>query len=880
MTGVTPQMKQTQMKLYFEGAAGSVTGSCTRLEYTCKDEKYQILVDCGLEQESEEGKITVPEWKFNPAEISAVLLTHAHIDHCGAIPLLYNQGFEGKVYATDATIELAEIMLADVAKTTKFFEKDDIEKIRWASVDKIEDGKEPAKYFQFLPNIRACFIRTSHILGSCGIYVQWFKNVTEEGEPIVKGENNYENYKTIFFSGDVGRTFEWINPESTLLKPNFYPFTTHAKEFYVLESTYGNKTHAPDTNYGSKSAFLEKTLRNALQDKGYVVIPAFALDRTQTVLTDLFDVLKSKSILEKNDIDRNAINEEIKKVQSDSSLSKKERKSKVAELQKKLPDKKVICVHSVSPLGNQINNVYAHNLGLESKTMDSKGKIRFRYLNRKPEIPAEYTTEENQNTPETFCDEDAKDRASCLDEAKFFGDNFANDFVFTKEVMFEQKKVGGMLKSLPKSASTFIKPLSIIVGASGMCDKGFIKDAVEKALKDENATIILTGFTPKGCAGEVIKRFVNGAKNAGFSNQELFNKNVPSMQVRLFEIKAKIVDMSDFYSAHADQSELLTYVFDNPERPRTNPVQVFLNHGSIVGGLALAEKIDAFNNRLATDSPKTQITSPYNRAFDITGDEILPLNNDEERAEHEKLISQTLEKSSETKSTEPQSSDAVQNTAVTDDSNASDSNTINSNSIEDKIKEKIFKNYPFTFATRDVTDLAVERIKEIISENGIDLYDENQTEKIEQIRKAIFLWRRKFQNAKETVQNLSSPEVDFMKNLISASEPFTAERFFMSLEQYNVLSQKNSNVLEVPEDFESEITRLNDALQKRKSDDLLKEMPFTLAISRRIDKMCRDFLSVELKSAEASLFAQFVKSALEKFSIAKYSQENEGKSEE
>ena len=172
-------MKQTSMKLYFEGATGSVTGSCSRLEYSCGEENAQILVDCGLLQESEDDVIKVPTWNFEPSEIDAVLLTHAHIDHSGALPLLYNLGFSGKVYATDATIELARIMLAHIAKTTQLFERADIEKIRWESVDSIESGRSLGRYFGIFPNIRVCFMRSSHILGAVGIYVQWFKNVAE-----------------------------------------------------------------------------------------------------------------------------------------------------------------------------------------------------------------------------------------------------------------------------------------------------------------------------------------------------------------------------------------------------------------------------------------------------------------------------------------------------------------------------------------------------------------------------------------------------------------------------------------------------------------------------------------------------------------------------
>ena len=449
--------------------------------FDSKEEKAQILVDCGLLQEAEEGAITVPDWSFEPSQIHAVLLTHVHIDHCGALPLLYNRGFSGKVYATDATIELAAIMLADIAKTTQFFEKDDIDKIRWESVDSIEAGRIQGRYFGIFPNIRACFMRSSHILGATGIYVQWFKNVAEEGDEIDK--NDINNFKTIFFSGDVGRNFDGINDESTFLKPNFYPFTTAAKEFFVLESTYGNRLHTENTDYRAKIAFLEQTLKKALAGNGYVVIPAFALDRTQTVLADVYDVLQSKKIIEEKAIDRNAINEEIKKIKNDSSIDKKERKAKIAELQAMLSNKKTIKVHSVSPLGNLINKVYAKNLGTESKVMDAKGKIRFRYLNKTPFIPPEYQNEQNQNAADTVSDEAVQKRASCLISLKSDKES-ANDFCFQSDVMFEQKKVGAMTKILPKSAGTFALPQSIIVGASGMCDRGFIKDAVEKALAE------------------------------------------------------------------------------------------------------------------------------------------------------------------------------------------------------------------------------------------------------------------------------------------------------------------------------------------------------------------------------------------------------------
>ena len=830
-------MKQTSMKLYFEGAAGSVTGSCSRLEYSCGEEKAQILVDCGLLQEAEEGTITVPDWSFEPSQIHAVLLTHAHIDHCGALPLLYNRGFSGKVYATDATIELATIMLADIAKTTQFFEKDDIDKIRWESVDSIEEGRIQGRYFGIFPNIRACFMRSSHILGATGIYVQWFKNVAEEGDEIDK--NDINNFKTIFFSGDVGRNFDGINDESTFLKPNFYPFTTAAKEFFVLESTYGNRLHTENTDYRAKIAFLEQTLKKALAGNGYAVIPAFALDRTQTVLADVYDVLQSKKIIEEKAIDRNAINEEIKKIKNDSSIDKKERKAKTAELQAMLSNKKTIKVHSVSPLGNLINKVYAKNLGTESKVMDAKGKIRFRYLNKTPFIPPEYQNEQNQNAADTVSDEAVQKRASCLISLKSDKES-ANDFCFQSDVMFEQKKVGAMTKSLPKSAGTFALPQSIIVGASGMCDRGFIKDAVEKALADENATIILTGYTPKGSAGEVIKRFANGAQKAGFTKQELFNKKVPSMKIRLFEIKANIVDMSDFYSAHADQAELLTYLFDNPEKPRTTPVQVFLNHGSIAGGLALAEKIDAFNARLGENTPKAVVTSPFCNAFDLTGERAELLVSAENIAEHEKLVAESrnvLNQPAETVfAEEPIEEMPPSSTAETDE-------------MDKLIREKIFHGKDFLLAGFDILPLALERIREIA--RRIDISEEENQKKI---HKAIFALRSEWQ--KETKLNpmlFSSPKTVSLKKKLASTTLFTAENLTVALGDCDISA------------VAPEILRLDEIYQKRAADELYCKMPYTLSIPKKIDSFCRNLLSSLIQTERELIVREFVNQRLSGF---------------
>lgn len=594
-------MKRSEMKMFFEGANGTVTGSCTRLVYTCGGVTKQILVDCGLTQDSEEGKCKTPVWSFNPAEIHSVLLTHAHIDHCGAIPLLYKKGFTGKVLATEATAELSKIMLKDSAKTSGLYEEEDVDKIEWKLVDDSSDQKYKKHgkhtYFRVTDGILTAFIRSSHILGASSIYVRWFEQVHETDEEKKSLEKRYENYRTILFSGDVGRTFDVVNPEATFLKPTMLPYKEDdkIKNILVLESTYGNRKHKDATDYKHKMDRLESVLRHSLAEKkgGYLVIPAFALDRTQTVTADLYDVLMKRKIF------------------PDAT-----------------PQKDSCTIHSISSLANRVGKIYAKLL--PTTFMNYNDQIKYRYLNAKPEIPEEYQDELNKNdgaTPDEF----VRERLSILKEREshFQGEN---NFCVKNEHRYDG------LESLLKEGH-------ITIGASGMCDKGSIKCVVENALRDEKATIMLTGYTSEGSAGEIIKRFVED-RTGGFSKQERFNMCVPGMDIRLYEIKADIIDMSDYYSAHADSDELSYYVFENAKEPakkRSKPIQIMLNHGSIMGGIALSEKLDEANGKLG-DAPKTIITSRYCHSFDVSSGDAIWIDSADEKSKHEKLIESKGEK--------------------------------------------------------------------------------------------------------------------------------------------------------------------------------------------------------------------------------------------
>ncbi len=254
------------MKITFLGAAHEVTGSCTLLETG----GYKFLVDCGMEQ----GKDIFENQRLpvSPAEIDFVLLTHAHIDHSGNLPLLARGGFKGSVYATEATCSLADIMLRDSTHIQLF-------EAEWRNRKAKRAGKEayvplydmadtevilrhlrPCRYgetVQVLENVEIRFTDIGHLLGSACIEI-W---VTENGKT-----------EKLVFSGDVG------NIDRPIVND---PKKVEDADCVIIESTYGDRLHEehPD-NIGTLAAIIEKTFKRG----GNVVIPSFAVGRTQEIL--------------------------------------------------------------------------------------------------------------------------------------------------------------------------------------------------------------------------------------------------------------------------------------------------------------------------------------------------------------------------------------------------------------------------------------------------------------------------------------------------------------------------------------------------------------------------------------------------------------------
>ena len=254
------------MKLSFFGADQCVTGSCHCLEVNGK----KILIDCGLQQGRDE--VDNRELPFAPNTIDYVLITHAHIDHSGRVPMLTKQGFSGEIWATRLTRDLLEIMLADSAHIQESDAEYENRKNMRAGrplVEPIyttEDAMltvgmiHPCEYdetVQLCDGVRATFTDAGHLLGSASITLELMENGVS---------------RTIVFSGDIGNVNQPIIRDPIHLKK---------ADYVVMESTYGDRNHQEVWSYTSE---LAKVIDRTLARGGNVVIPAFAVGRTQEVL--------------------------------------------------------------------------------------------------------------------------------------------------------------------------------------------------------------------------------------------------------------------------------------------------------------------------------------------------------------------------------------------------------------------------------------------------------------------------------------------------------------------------------------------------------------------------------------------------------------------
>ncbi|KAA3665201.1 MAG: MBL fold metallo-hydrolase [Chloroflexi bacterium] len=271
------------MELTFHGAVRTVTGS----QHLISVNGYKILLDCGLFQGSRKNSYERNQnLPFDASEIDALVLSHAHIDHSGNIPNLVKSGFRGDIVCTYATRDLCAIMLRDSAKIQSY----DIEYVNkkrakkklppLEPIYKLEDAIESLKYFigigyerpyRLLPNITLTFYDAGHILGSAMVVLE------------IEDEETKKPVKLVF-SGDLGR------PDRPILRD---PTFLDEADILIVESTYGNREHAAIDEASEK---LERIVNETCKRGGKLIVPAFAVGRSQELVYRLHQLVESRDI--------------------------------------------------------------------------------------------------------------------------------------------------------------------------------------------------------------------------------------------------------------------------------------------------------------------------------------------------------------------------------------------------------------------------------------------------------------------------------------------------------------------------------------------------------------------------------------------------------
>ena len=269
------------MQITFDGAAQTVTGS----QYLLNINAHRLLLECGFfqgrRQESYQRNLNFP---FEPRKVDAVILSHAHIDHSGNLPNLIKQGYSGPIYATPATAHLADIMLMDSGHIQE-------EDTAFISKRSLKRGEPPAlplytqeqaalvrqhfktvvydQPFEPVPGVEARFVDAGHILGSAAVVL----DIEEQGRKL-----------RLWFSGDIGRR------KLPLIRD---PILPDRVDYLMMECTYGDKPHRdPELAYEE----LRQVTSRTLERRGKVIIPAFAVGRTQEIVYMLHQMIESHQL--------------------------------------------------------------------------------------------------------------------------------------------------------------------------------------------------------------------------------------------------------------------------------------------------------------------------------------------------------------------------------------------------------------------------------------------------------------------------------------------------------------------------------------------------------------------------------------------------------
>lgn len=507
------------MKIKFHGPLGEVTGSC----YELRDDELDVhfLVDYGMKQ----GVSDAPSWNaaappIDLGSLDFVILTHAHLDHCGLIPQLYKYGFCGEVICTRETAELATINLLVACKHDAPYSREDVDAIRWSepSTPVLNHAHE------LYPGLTATFRRTAHMLGATSIQLEWGPT----------GDR-----RQLTFSGDIGNNTRGHEFQPLMRHRTDPPMPQTNRSYVVMESTYGGmRTPRLQKDFDVRLASLEKHVEQTVLDKkGCLVIPCFAIGRTQAVLFDLHYLFA-----------RN-------------------------------PELRDVPVLFDAHMARRVNSVYARSL---RRTESVAGERRPMWLSE-------------QLHRRMGLDE------SSADDRKLLADLLAATFdpVFevsettrshSSSIIRNWRRIWQLTSSTHGLPEEVHGP-SIVVTGGGMCDGGPIVNYLTGLLVDARNTVLLTGY----CSAKT-----NGGKLLRMSGESIAKRKKRRGRLRWTgstdsvseaAVRADIERISG-YSGHADHDGLLDWFFswDNGRHYPAGKT-VFLTHGADYRRGPLAEAI-------------------------------------------------------------------------------------------------------------------------------------------------------------------------------------------------------------------------------------------------------------------------------------------------
>jgi len=446
------------LEIHFIGAAQTVTGS----QYLLYINGKKILLDCGLYHGKRKEAFEINRtFKYSPSEIDVLLLSHAHIDHSGKVPGMVKNGFNGPIYTTAATVDLCQIMLRDSAhlqerdiyvvnKIRKKQHKNPFEPLYdFNDVEKAMDqfiGVQYSRPIEVAPGVMATYWDAGHILGSAGILLE----INESGK----------KYR-IGFSGDIGRSNMPIIRNPNVLRD---------LDLLIMESTYGNRLHAVADEVEEEVA---TTVKSVVERGGKIIIPSFAVGRTQLLvymLHKLFD-------------------------------------------QNRIP---VLPIYVDSPLAVEATKIY-------------------------------------QTHPECY------DRETY----RIFIQNNQDPFGFGRLTYIKNVEQSKELNDKPEPC--------IIISASGMAEGGRVLHHLANNIANKKNLILFVGYAAEHT---LARKIIDGETEINiFGEPHKVNAEVKSM---------------DYFSAHADQAELLNYPRLNDKNRLKN---IFLVHGEEEQALPLKEKL-------------------------------------------------------------------------------------------------------------------------------------------------------------------------------------------------------------------------------------------------------------------------------------------------